>query len=917
MKNLLALIVLLLLVSCRPQPQQYTIGVSQCSQDEWREKQNEEMQREAIVQRNISLEIRSAKDNTAQQIEDIQYFIDKKVDLLVVSPNEVEKVTPIIEKAFDAGIPVITTDRKISSNKYTAFVGADNRQIGQALGEYVRNLSKERHLRIIGISGLPSSSPSIERDQGLTEILENEPNVEFLGLVSGDWTMERAEQAMDSVFSLRRDVDMVLCQNDRMAIGAYNAARKVGLEKQLIFIGVDALTLPDMGVERIIRGEFMASAIYPTGGENLIQLAVAILKGQKVNRETILSSAVIDSTNARIMMLQDNLIKEETQRVIQLTSQVDYYLEQYNLQQLLLTSVFIILMLVIALCAFIYHAYWTRTKTNALLQSQNQEISAQRDQLVELSKKLEEATHAKLAFFTNVSHDFRTPLTLIADPVNQLVDNKTLDENTHFLANMIKKNVTILLRLVNQILDFRKFESGKLKLHLSEFDVVDQIQEWSSSFRTLAFTKHIHFNFNVAEAAESYVMIADSEKIERILYNLLSNAFKFTPENGKITVDVSQTERDGRTCLKLAVSDTGVGIPAEHVRHIFENFYQVGVHHTGSGIGLALVKAFVEMHQGTIDVQSQKNVGSRFEIIIPLRQAGTLDEGLQRNFAMDSLKEGALLDAQQETLQTPVGRALKTEKKQILVIDDNQDVRDYVRMLLQEQYDVIEAANGKEGLLLALKEVPDLIICDVMMPIMDGMECCRCLKQEVQTSHIPVMMLTAYAMDEQKIEGYNCGADSYISKPFSCQLLKTRIANLLESHDRLQRYFNSDSRTPAVEKEAQVISSLDKTFIEKLYAAVDKHLKDSELNVEDLGRELGFSRVQLYRKTKALTGYSPNELVRTQRLKKATLLLTTTEKNISEIAYEVGFSSPSYFSKCYRDFYGETPQDVLKRLGKN
>lgn len=917
MKHLFALIFLLLLASCRPQSQQYTIGVSQCSQDEWREKQNEEMQREAIVERNITLDFRSAKDNTDQQIKDIQYFIDKKVDLLIVSPNEVEKVTPIIEKAFDAGIPVITTDRKISSDKYTAYAGADNRQIGHALGEYVRNLAKDHHTRVMAISGLPSSSPSIERGQGMEEILNDAPNVEMVGLIPGDWTMETAEHAMDSVFRVRKDFDLVLCQNDRMAIGALNAARKVGMDKQLMFIGVDALTLPDMGVERIMRGELLASAIYPTGGENIVLLASSILKGQSFNRETTFSSAIVDSTNARIMMLQDNLVKEETQRVIALTSQVDYYLEQYNLQQLLLTSVFIILMLVIILCAFIYHAYWTRTKNNGLLQSQNREISEQRDQLVDLSKKLEEATHAKLAFFTNVSHDFRTPLTLIADPVNQLVENKDLDENTQFLANMIKKNVTILLRLVNQILDFRKFESGKLKLQLSEFDVVDRIEEWSSSFRALAFKKHIRFNFNVAESEVPYIMIADSEKIERVLYNLLSNAFKFTPENGRISVDISQIDREGRTCLKLAVSDTGVGIPAEHVRHIFENFYQVDVHHTGSGIGLALSKAFVEMHQGTIEVQSQKNEGARFEIIIPLRQAGTLDEGLQRNFAMDSLKEGALLDAQQESLQTPVERGLKTEKKQILVIDDNQDVRDYVRMLLQEQYDVIEAANGKEGLHMALKEVPDLIICDVMMPIMDGMECCRCLKKELQTSHIPVMMLTAYAMDDQKIEGYNCGADSYISKPFSSQLLKTRIANLLESHDRLQRYFNSDAKTPATEKEAQSISSLDKTFIERLYAVIDKHLKDSELNVEDLGRELGFSRVQLYRKTKALTGYSPNELVRAQRLKKATLLLTTTEKNISEIAYEVGFSSPSYFSKCYRDFYGETPQDVLRRLGKN
>ncbi|MBQ0061534.1 MAG: sensor histidine kinase, partial [Bacteroidales bacterium] len=611
------------------------------------------------------------------------------MDLLIVSPNDVEQVTPIIEKAFDAGIPIITTDRKIYSQKYTTFLGADNRQIGQAIGEYVQNIAKDRKVRILGISGLESSSSSIERGEGVQEVLEHAPNVEVIGVITGNWTREMAEQKMDSVLRVRQDFDLVMCQNDRMAIGAYNAAKKAGVEKRLMFIGVDALTLPDMGVDRIMRGEFMASAIYPTGGEKLIQLAADILKGKAVEREVILSSAVVDSTNARIMMLQDNLIKEETERVIQLSSQVDYYLEQYNLQQLLLTACMVILILVFVVCAFIFHAYWTRTKTNALLRSQNEEISAQRDQLVDLTKKLEEATHAKLAFFTNVYHDFRTTLTLIDDPVNQLIRNPQLDEKSRFLTELIKKNVTILLRLVNQILDFRKFESGKLPLHLSEFDISKQIEDCASAFGSLSFTKHIHFNIVVKESTHPYVMIADSEKMERILYNLLSNAFKFTPENGRINVELEQLQLKGIDCLQMIVSDTGVGIPAEHVRHIFENFYQVDVHHSGSGIGLALVKAFVEMHHGSIEVKSQKGVGTRFIVVVPLRQTGSLDEGLQRNFALDNLKEGALLDAQQESLQTPHELQGKSEKRQILIIDDNQDVRDYVRLLLQEQYDII------------------------------------------------------------------------------------------------------------------------------------------------------------------------------------------------------------------------------------
>ena len=414
------------------------------------------------------------------------------------------------------------------------------------------------------------------------------------------------------------------------------------------------------------------------------------------------------------------------------------------------------------------------------------------------------------------------------------------------------------------------------------------------------------------ESESPYLMVADSEKMERSLYNLLSNAFKFTPENGKIKVLLSNFLKDGQLWMELVVKDTGVGMSSEHVKHIFENFYQVDVHHAGSGIGLALVKAFAEMHKGTVQVESRQSVGTTFTIQLPMCQEGEVEVDLQRNLAMDTLKEGALMEADQESLKTYLPELERTEKEVVLIIDDNQDVRDYVKMLLDEEYLVIEAANGKEGLKMALKYVPDAIICDVMMPIMNGMECCRHLKSEPQTSHIPVMMLTAYAMDEQKIEGYECGADSYISKPFSAQLLKVRLRNLLENHLRLKNFFTDGSST--VEKEE--ISSMEQDFVDKLRSLINNNLRNSKLNIDDLSDEMGFSRVQFYRKTKSLTGYAPNELVRITRLKLSRKLLTTTDKNISEIAYEVGFSSPSYFSKCYKDYFGESPLDIQKKLGK-
>ncbi|MBR6990194.1 MAG: substrate-binding domain-containing protein [Bacteroidaceae bacterium] len=901
-----------LLWSCTQPEDKFLIGISQCSQDEWRNKQNEEMLRQAAVERNMELEIRSVKDDSKKQIEDIRYFLDKKVDLLIVSPNETDAITPIVSEAYDAGIPIIVIDRKMNSNKYTAFIGADNVQIGEELGEYIAALCKNHPEKVFNLTGLPSSSSEIERNRGFMKVVEPLENAEIVGSVAADWLMETAEHVMDSVFQVHPDITLLAAHNDRMAIGAIKAAEKHNLQQKVKFIGVDALTSPGWGVEQVLNKKMLATVIYPTGGERVIQVASDILHARPFEKEITLNTAVVDSTNAHIMMMQAELIQEETAKVYDLSSRVDTYFHRLNTQRLLLIAVVIILALLIGLFAIALYAYWEKNRINQLLQKRNKEIEKQRDQLVELSKQLEDATRAKLAFFTNVSHDFRTPLTLIADPVNQLKESKNLNEDEQFLMNIIQKNVTVLLRLVNQTLDFRKFESGKLTLHLSEFNIAEKVRNWSEAFDTLAERRHINFTVEVKESESPYLMVADSEKMERSLYNLLSNAFKFTPENGKIKVLLSNFLKDGQLWMELVVKDTGVGMSSEHVKHIFENFYQVDVHHAGSGIGLALVKAFAEMHKGSVQVESRQSVGTTFTIQLPMRQEGEVEVDLQRNLAMDTLKEGALMEADQESLKTYLPELERTEKEVVLIIDDNQDVRDYVKMLLGEEYLVIEAANGKEGLKMALKYVPDAIICDVMMPIMNGMECCRHLKSEPQTSHIPVMMLTAYAMDEQKIEGYECGADSYISKPFSAQLLKVRLRNLLENHLRLKNFFTDGSSTA----EKEEINSMEQDFVDKLRSLINNNLRNSKLNIDDLSDEMGFSRVQFYRKTKSLTGYAPNELVRITRLKLSRKLLTTTDKNISEIAYEVGFSSPSYFSKCYKDYFGESPLDIQKKIGK-
>lgn len=910
---------LFLSVACSRKEADYTIAVSQCSEDDWRAQMNKEILREALFYPGVNIEVYQAHDDNVRQIQDIESLIKKKVDLLIVAPNEAEAITPVIEKVYDAGIPVILVDRKINSEKYTAYVGADNYEIGRRAGEYIADRLKGKG-RVIEIAGLKGSTPAVERHRGMVEALKAAPDVQVIASVEAGWFQQKAGEVMDSLLDVYPQVDLVFAQNDRMAIGAYEKARQKKRAGQIAFVGVDAVT---DGVESVAGGRLDATFIYPTGGDKVMQVAMAILRGEPYQRENILSTALVNRANARVMQMQMKHILTLDQKIELLNRQLDDYFLRYSAQKMFLYACVVILVLAGFLFFFLVRAFWVKNRLNTELSSQKQQLEqqrdqlqAQRDQLIVLSRQLEEATHAKLAFFTSVSHDFRTPLTLIADPINQLLEEKHLGERERNMLEIVRKNVAVLLRLITQILDFQKYEHGKLALRLSEFNALECIKDWTEAFHTLAFRKHIQFEVKAEGDVAQYVMVADAEKIERITYNLLSNAFKFTPEKGEIKVVLSRIEQNNQACICMEVRDTGIGMSEEHIHHVFEHFYQIDVQHTGSGLGLALMEAFVNLHRGTVQVESGKGKGTCFRVILPMKQEGEVKGLTEKNEALEILQEGAVLDAGQETLHQwteNTGVEESADKEMVLVIDDNQDVRDYVKMLLQDKYVVVEAVNGLEGVKQAMKYVPDVVVCDVMMPVMDGIACCKRLKSELQTSHIPVLMLTAYAMDEQRIQGYDSGADAYLTKPFNAKLLMTRIRNLIDNRKRLKSL--AEDVTGGGK---QSLGEVDKGFVEKLKTLIDEKMGDSELSVEDLGAELGLGRVQLYRKTKSLTGYAPNELLRIARLRKAASLLASSEKTVAEITYEVGFSSPSYFTKCYKDYFGESPSEFLKRRdGKN
>ena len=905
---------LVFITGCKEDTPHYVIGMSQCSDDSWRHKMNDEILREAMFYDGVSVEIRSAHDDNKRQIEDIRYFIDKKVDLLIVAPNEAAPITPVVEEAFDKGIPVIMVDRKILSDKYTAFMGADNYEIGREVGNYLSAKLGGKG-NIVELTGLSGSTPAMERHQGFMSAISHYPDIHLLAKADAAWEREPGRIIMDSLLKIYPKIDAVYSHNDRIAPGAFEAAQKQGREKGIVFVGIDALPGKGNGVELVLDHVLDATFIYPTNGDKVLEMAMNILEKKPFPRETTLETAIVDPINAPVMKLQTAHIADLDEKIETLNGRISGYLSRYANQQVVLYGSLFVLLLVAGLLLVVYKALRTKNRLNselsrqkAQLEEQRDTLSEQRDQLVQLSHQLEEATHAKLVFFTNISHDFRTPLTLVADPVEQLLADKTLSGDQHRLLLLVQRNVNILLRLVNQILDFRKYENGKMEYTPVPVDLLQCLENWNESFQAAARKKHIRFSFDHMPDT-NYRTQADVEKLERIYFNLLSNAFKFTPENGKVTVRLFALEKEGQPFFRFTVANTGSLISAEHIRSIFDRFYKIDMHHAGSGIGLALVKAFVEMHGGTIQVESDEKQGTMFTVDLPSccctssPDTSSMDMSSMGTSGHESPVE--LLEGEEEE-----ERNYDSSRMSVLVIDDNADIRSYIHGLLSAEYSVIEAANGSEGIRKAMKYVPDLIISDVMMPGIDGIECCRRLKSELQTCHIPVILLTACSLDEQRIQGYDGGADSYISKPFSSQLLLARIHNLIDSHQRLKQFFG-DRQTLAKED----ICDLDKDFVEKFKALIEEKMGDSELNVEDLGREMGLSRVQLYRKIKSLTNYAPNELLRMSRLKRAASLLASSGMTVAEIAYEVGFTSPSYFTKCYKEQFGESPTEFLKRKG--
>ena len=925
--------IIVLLTGCAQQPRKYVIGVSQCSEDIWRDKLNDELKMGEYLNDSLIVKLASSNDDNVLQNKQINQFVDEGVDLLIVSPNQLSAISKAVERAYDKGIPVILYDRKTNSDKYTAFIGCDNYTIGKSMGTFIAQQLQGKG-RIVEIRGLEGSSPALERHRGFMDAIKPYPGLQVVASEGGNWKEEGGIQAMKRILKQTQNFDYVFAHNDRLAWGAYVAARQMRVKRNYKYTGVDGMATEGGGLELVRDGIFEASYLYPTKGDEVIALAMKILKHQPYERDNYLSTSIITQANAALTLMEARDAERQTHNLKTLHKQVNQYLSDYNSQKVMLIGLCLFLFVCLAAAALIFRGYLikvklneTLAKTNGELKRLNVELGEKNEELKRLNEEVLELTHSRLVFFTNISHELRTPLTLIADPVEMLLEDTGIKGKSRELLKMVQRNALALQQLVSNILDFRKIQNGKMELKLYRFDIVKTLTMWVGDFQLTAERKQIRLHLDVDDLKGSHEMIADQEKISRIVFNLLSNALKYTPAGGEIFVSL----KDEGANLRLDVRDTGKGISQDEADKIFERFFQAKGAASGTGIGLALVKSFVELHHGEARVESEPGKGSDFIVVIPRKQEGDSqvihnDVDIVDNSANASasvsknvVDESVLQyiddgDRSRGKVQQLVSE--NTNRPTVLVIDDNTDIRQYERTLLQDEYVVLEAADGKEGLAVALKEVPDLVICDVMMPVMDGLEFTKQLKTNTATSHIPVIMLTAKNLEEHRAEGYEHGADSYITKPFHSKVLLARIENLLRQRQLLKNLYQGTKEAEKEISEAH-LEDRDKQFLKQLQAIIQKNLSDSEFGVEDMGQQIGLSRVQLYRKVKAMTGSSVVDLLRKARLAKARRLLETRSMSVSEVAYEVGFSAPSYFTKCFKEEYGMLPGDVGNVLGNN
>ena len=880
---LLVWLTLIVLCGCTSSGKQkkHVIGLSQCMLDDaWRQAMINDMRIEASNYDDVEIIIKDAQNNNETQIQQIRDLIRQKVDVLIISPYQSEPITAVAEEAYRAGIPTIITDRKVNTDQYTSFVGANNYEIGLAAGNYAANYLPPNAI-ILEIWGLTQTSPAQERHKGFVDALREREDLSFRK-IEGQWLVDTARMELRKL-EHPEQIDFVYAHNDMMAIAAreYFMAWDSIRGRELRIIGVDAVA--GAGLEAVEDGRINASFLYPTGGEQVIRTAMRIIQGEPVDKFIPLRTAPVDHQSARTLLLQADQLQKYRQRIEAQRSRIDGLSDRFYF---LRNSLGVISLLMIGFIALSIYAFYI-----------NRKMRQANRKLISLNAEMKEVTAQKLQFFTNVSHEVRTPFTLILAPLDRLIISLRESPYASDLG-LIQKNANRLLRVINQILDFRKVEGKQEKLAVREIDLVPFVGEIKSYFDSMASVRAIAYTFT--SSIKQCTLWIDPDLLEKVFVNLLSNAFKFTPEGGSVRIEL--TEEEDRVFIQ--VIDTGSGIQPGNLPHLFDRFYTED-RSMGTGIGLHLVKEYIHMHGGEIRVESEPGQRTTFTVCLRKGKAHFEDSDLMETSVSHQAYEASRLDDSETHKMLS-----KTYPYTILITEDDDEVRCFLERELSPHFKTRTAANGKDALRVLEEEEISLVVSDVMMPEMNGFELCRMIKSQLPFSHIPVILLTALTDERQRIFGITGGADDYIQKPFHTDYVKIKIIHLLQERQKLrERLLEKLRDNKLLLSEPEKVESIDDAFLRKFAEQIEAVYADPEYNVEKLSETLGLSRGHLHRKIKELTGTAPVEFLRTYRLNKATQLLRQNAYTVSEVAYRTGFSSPAYFSKCFKAVYGVTPTE--------
>lgn len=880
----------------------YKIGFSQCTGgDEWRRAMLNDMKRQLSLYPHFQLVYRDAANNTTTQIAQVRELMRQNIDLLIISPNESSAtITAAIEEVFQQGVPVVLLDRKINSDAYNSFIGADNLQIGRMVGEALPSLLKSGG-NVVEIWGLESSSPAQERHKGFLEEVVKFSNIKIIKELRGKWERDTARKVAQAHLEVLREADLVFAHNDVMAQSVQQTCKEAGISPLPLFLGIDGLPGATSGLQKIMDGTLTATFLYPTGGEEAIDVAAQILAGKATKREHILSSIRIDRSNIKAIKAQSDKLLYQQQDIERLNQQISHLNDTYSSQK---NALYIILAcLVLSVILGVWASYLLRSKqfANKQLSLQNQQINEQKNKIEEVSNKAREATEDKLRFYSYISHEFRTPLSLILTPVEDLLNQKTVSGKELKAGLMyIQKNAYRLLHLVDQMLDLRKTDAGKQILQASQQDLVQWLREIVTDFQQKAQKSKIDLQF--ITSATQLPLWFDAEKLDKVIFNLLSNAFKYTPKGGHIHVVLKENNQS----VFIIIKDNGEGMTETEQLRAFDLYFSGQQKYSlGTGLGLALSREFVHLHHGDIQVSSQKKEGTVFTISLPKGEMHLLPEEKVRLGATEHPNRPILDDLEQELI---TNSSHPQHAVSVILIEDNPDLSRYIFEKLSPFFSIDVFAEAEQGWEGVLSQIPDLVICDVMLPGMDGFELTQRIKEDFRTSHIPVILLTAKNQIEAQIEGAKSGADAYLTKPFNTVYLIETLKTMLNNRHKTQRRFSSE-HVFANENKA------DKRFLNELTAHIEAQIAEPTFSVEKLSTDMGMSRVQLYRKIQALLQMNVNDYITEIRLNKAKNLLRDTNKSIAEIAHETGFNSAAYFTTLFRQKQNQTPSEFRKGKG--